>query len=74
MLYLCIDLSTIARLLRQKVLLLILEHIDQRSNMRTDLYCELIASLQSLFGRLSHSYSGGSAGNDDCSCGQSRAL
>lgn len=42
--------------------------------MRSDLYRELVASLQGLFGRLAHAYSGGRAGNDDCSCWQSRAL
>jgi hypothetical protein len=42
--------------------------------MRGDLYRELVASLQSLFRRLAHTYSGGGAGNDDRSCWQSRAL
>lgn len=42
--------------------------------MRRDLYRELVASLQSLFGRLAHTYSGGGTGNDDRSCWQSRAL
>ena len=48
--------------------LLILEHIEQRANMRSDLYRKLVASLQSLFGRLTHAYSSGGAGNDDRSC------
>jgi hypothetical protein len=57
-----------------RYLLLVLEHIDQRSNVGRDLYRKLVASLQSLFGRLTHAYSGGCTGNDDRSCGQSRAL
>lgn len=42
--------------------------------MRSDLHRKLVASFQSLFGRFAHSYAGGSAGNDNCSCGQSGAL
>ena len=42
--------------------------------MRGDLHRKLVAGFQSLFGRLAHSYSGGSAGDDDCACGQGRAL
>jgi hypothetical protein len=77
----CISLSIYQPLLTQyashtqvRSLLLIPEQIDQRPNMRSDLYRELVASLQSLFGRLAHTYSGGGTGNDDRSCWQSRAL
>lgn len=59
---------------RVGALLLVLEHIDQRPNMRGYLYRELVASLQSLFGRLAHTYSRRGTGNDDRSCWQSRAL
>jgi hypothetical protein len=54
--------------------LLVLEQIDQRANMRSDLYREFVAGLECLFGRLAHADSGGCSGNDNCSCGQSRAL
>ena len=49
-------------------LLLILEYIDERSNMRRDLHLKLVTSLESLLRRLAHAYSGGRTGDDDCSC------
>ena len=55
-------------------LLLVFEHVDQRSNVGRDLYRKLVTGLQCLFGRFTHAYSGGCTGNDDRSCGQSRAL
>ena len=68
--YYFIDLSADVRWKRYKVrfLLLILEYIDERANVRSHLYRKFVASLQSLLGCLAHADTGGCAGDDDCSC------
>lgn len=55
-------------------LVLVLEYVDQRSDVRKDLHRELVAGLQGLLRLFAHAYSGWRTSDDNRSCWQRRAL